>query len=250
MDSKKLNIKSSRSEYSAKIEIAGNQYIVQTEDMGAKARKIITRTYLNGAIVSSQTTAYASLGDGADLKDRVRDMMEKQQKTALAALSKPESKSAKSKALYADSIQRSIKKGDLPAALAAAREALGGPYEGDLLFLSYYGYLIAVVEKKVREGQKICWDVIATLRDSSSTDKAFFYPVFYLNMGRAFTAGNSKKEAIEAFQEGLKYDSRNKELLTAMNQFGLRKPPVISFLDRSHPVNKRLGELRHRLTKR
>ncbi len=245
----KLNIKSRHGEFSAKVEIDGNQYIVQTEDMGEKTRKIVTRTYFNGAIISSVTTDYSLLGDSSDLKDRVREMMEEQQKAALAALSAEESKPTKSKAQYADKILRSIKKGDLAAALTEAREALG-LYATDLLFTSYYGYLITAVERKVKEGQKICEEAIESLRNSSSTDKAFFYPIFYLNLGRAFTAGRRKKEALEAFQEGLKYDSRNKELLHAVKQFGVRRPPVISFLDRSHPLNKHLGRLRQRLTNR
>ncbi len=250
----KLNIKSRHGEFSAKVEIGGNQYIVQTEDMGEKTRKIVTRTYFNGAIISSVTTDYSLLGNSSDLKDRVKEMMEEQQKAALAALSteesKPEeSKPTKSKAQYADKILRSIKKGDLAAALAEAREALA-LYATDLLFTSYYGYLITAVERKVKEGQKICEEAIESLRNSSSTDKAFFYPLFYLNLGRAFTAGRRKKEAIEAFQEGLKYDSRNKELLHGVNQFGVRRPPIISFLDRSHPLNKHLGRLRQRLTNR
>lgn len=243
----KVNIKSSHGEFSTKVEIEGNKYIVQSEDMGDKARKIVTRTYFNGEIIHSVTTDYALLGDAPDLKARVAEVMGKQHEAALSALSKGQEKPTKTKALWAEEIQSFIRKGDLRAALAAVEDALGH-HAADLFFLSYYGYLVAAVERKTREGRKICEDTIKALSESASTDKAFFYPIFYLNLGRAMVAGNSKKEAIETFQDGLKYDSRNKELLAEIKKFGTRKPPVISFLDRRHPINKGLGKLRQRMT--
>jgi tetratricopeptide (TPR) repeat protein len=245
----KVNIKSRRGEFSTKVEIEGNKYFVQTEDMGDKARKIVTRTYFNGEIIHSVTTDYASLGDSPDLRAGIADVMGKQHEAALSALSKEEAKPAKTKARCAEEIQGFIRKGNLAAALEAVNDALGH-HAADLFFLSYYGYLIAAVQRKTREGQKICEDTIKALSDSASTEKVFFYPLFYLNLGRALTAGNRKKEAIGAFQDGLKYDSRNKELLAEIKKFGVRKPPVISFLDRSHLVNRQLGKLRQRLTSR
>lgn len=34
---------------------------------------------------------------------------------------------------------------------------------------------------------------------------------------------------------------------TELRNLGLRKPPVLSFLDRSNPINKFLGKLRYKL---
>ena len=75
----------------------------------------------------------------------------------------------------------------------------------------------------------------------------FFYPIFYLNIGRAYLSGNKRRAAIEAFREGLKYDRQNREILFELGQLGRRGQPVFPSLKRGHPINKYLGRIRHAL---
>jgi hypothetical protein len=106
---------------------------------------------------------------------------------------------------------------------------------------------VSVVEKKPREGSAMCEDAIATLKRSGSTDSYFFLPLFYLNLGRAYLKGDRKQSAIQAFQQGLKYDRTDRALVFEIKRLGLRKKPVVPFLERGHPVNIYLGRMRHKL---
>jgi len=154
----------------------------------------------------------------------------------------------KSKADYAEAVKQLLTAGDRKAAFDIVKKALKY-YPSDLFFLSYYGYLLAAVEGQTKDGAKICSEAITTLRKTMPADMEFFYPLFYLNLGRAYLEGARKKEALRAFQEGLKFDPKSEELLSEVKGLGLRKKPVISFLDRSNTVNIRLGRLRQRLWK-
>jgi len=51
---------------------------------------------------------------------------------------------------------------------------------------------------------------------------------------------------VEALQAGLKFARRDVRLTIAMNKLVPRRTPVLSFLGRTHPINRQLGILRHR----
>lgn len=114
-------------------------------------------------------------------------------------------------------------------------------FPDDPFILSYFGYFQAIVDKKYRTGAENCKKAIALLKKSEDIDKEVLYPVFYLNLGRAYVAGGKRKEAIEAFQQGLKFDGGNRELWKDLRGLGERKKPPLPFLDRSNPINKYIG---------
>lgn len=246
----KLNITSTRhDEFSTKLELEGTEYLVQTEDLGVKTCKIETKIYFNGEIIHTETGDYVHLAGSPGLESRVKELMERQHKAAMDSFLKEKAKPEKSRASCAEEVARFLRKNDKQSALEAVKGTLG-LFPSDLYFLSHYGYLIAAVEKRVKEGYRICDDALKALSRSQSLDKAFFYPIFYLNFGRTCILANRRMAAIAAFQDGLKYDRTNKELLSEMNLIGVRKPPVIPFLDRNNPINKQMGKLRHRLQNR
>ena len=109
------------------------------------------------------------------------------------------------------------------------------------LILSYYGCLQALVDKKYRSGVETCKRAIALFKGKKSFDADVLYPVFYLNLGRAYLAAGKKKDAIEAFHKGLKYDNGNNDLRKELRGLGIRKKPPVPFLDRSNPINKCIG---------
>ena len=247
MVNSQLNIKSNRTDaYVDKIDVGGNTFIIQTEDMGAKSGKISTKTYHKGTIVDTRTTDYAHLAAGSGLKDKIKPLMDRQHQAALDSCSQKNQKPKKSKALLADEMKMYLVKGSLKAALEVAREALQ-LFPEDPFFLSHSGYLKAVVEKKKKEGCNICEDSIRVMSKTPSEDKEFFYPILYLNLGKTYLACNKKKAALDAFREGLKHDQKHKELQSHVAKLGRRRNPVIPFLDRSNPINKYLGKLRHRV---
>jgi tetratricopeptide (TPR) repeat protein len=116
-------------------------------------------------------------------------------------------------------------------------------FPDDPVVLSYFGCLQAVVDKKYRSGVETCKKAIAQLRQKESFEEEVLYPVFYLNLGRAFMAAGKKKDAIDSFNKGLKYDSSNGELRKELRKLGERKKAPVPFLDRSNPINKYIGML-------
>ena len=259
----KIKITSAKEkEFYNKFQLGNETYEAVTEDLGLKKAQIITRVYLKGEILSTATADYADQAEEPDFSTKLRTMIEKQHKSAVETFireqSNPQSdppaepptntKTQKSKAEYAEAIRLDLK-GNKKAALGTAREALE-KFADDPFFLSYCGYLTAIVEGKSRQGAGMCEEAIGILRKSRSTDIAFFLPLFYLHLGKVHIKADRKVPAINAFQEGLKFDSRNRELLSELKAIGSRKAPVIPFLSRGNPVNKYLGKLRYDLQKR
>jgi tetratricopeptide (TPR) repeat protein len=115
----------------------------------------------------------------------------------------------------------------------------------DPLILSYYGCLQALVDKKYRSGVETCRQAITLLKKSETFGEEVLYPVFYLNLGRAYAAAGKKKDAIEAFNRGLAYDNSNRDLLNELRALGKRKKPPVPFLERSNPINKYIGMILH-----
>lgn len=120
-------------------------------------------------------------------------------------------------------------------------------YPNDPYVLSYYGWLQAIVDKRYRSGVENCKSAVALLRQHAAKGHDARYGIVYANLGKAYVAAGKKKDAVEAFQQGLKYDSRNAELQKELQAMGKRKKPVVPFLDRSNPVNKLLGIAREKI---
>jgi len=114
-------------------------------------------------------------------------------------------------------------------------------YPEDPLVISYYGYLQAVVDKKFRSGVENCKRAILLLKEQGPSSEKVPYPVFYLNLGKAYVAAGRKKDALDALKKGLKYDSGNSDLKKELQDLGVRKQPPVPFLDRSNPINVVLG---------
>lgn len=107
---------------------------------------------------------------------------------------------------------------------------------------SYLGYGMARYHKKVADGVRLCRYAVKL---------EFYQTENYLNLARTCMLSPSyRREAFEAVREGLKVDPDNMELHELQTALGRRKAPVISFLSRSHPLNRLLGSLRHALFSR
>ena len=141
-----------------------------------------------------------------------------------------------------------LRRGNGASALNVLKIALD-KYPDDPFLLSYYGCLMAIVENKAKEGVKICLTAIKQLDKSMPFGSEFFYPAFYLNLGRAHLKNNNRKEAVNALQTGLSIDSSNHDILWELKKMGERKKPVVPFLTRNNPINKYIGKLRSKVTK-
>lgn len=106
--------------------------------------------------------------------------------------------------------------------------------------LSYYGLCIALVENRVEEGIRFC---------QKAARKDILRPDFYLNLGKVYLQSDQKARALVTFKRGAAVTEKNTQLLQELKKFGIRKKPVLSFLSRSHFLNRYAGLLLGRLKK-
>lgn len=236
-------------EFSSSITIDNITYHVQTEDMGVKICKILSNIYLKGEIVFTKKTDYSHLAKLGTFPDKLTSLMERQHKSVITQFLAEKTAKQKLKPEYFEEIRQLLRRGNSKTALSVLREALER-FPSDPYLLSYYGCLIAVTENNTKEGIKICEDAIRIFKQSTPFGSEFFYPVFYLNLGRAYLKAGKKKHAVEAFQEGLKNDPENKDLLWEMKKIGTRGKPTLPFLPRSNPINKYIGMLLYKPSKK
>jgi tetratricopeptide (TPR) repeat protein len=116
-------------------------------------------------------------------------------------------------------------------------------HPNDPFVLSYYGCLQAVVDKRYRAGVDKCQQAISMIQKLTAFGEDMLYPVFYLNLGRAYVAARRKRDAFDAFEKGLAYDKSNREILMEIRALGSRKKAIVPFLDRSNPINKYIGKI-------
>jgi predicted Zn-dependent protease len=104
--------------------------------------------------------------------------------------------------------------------------------------LSYYGLLIAITEKKVREGSILCQQAV---------EEAFYDGAMYLNLATLYLRYGKREQAKTVLLKGLRMDPEDPALLREISRVNPRSTPPIRFLSRKHPLNKYLGLARSRL---
>lgn len=130
---------------------------------------------------------------------------------------------------------KALRDGNSVVALTCFEKAAGMASRPE--YSSFLGFCIAKERGQVRTGIRLCRDALEKEPENA---------VHYLNLGRIHLAAGDKQEAIRVFREGLGHGP-NREITALLDHIGTRKPPVISSLSRSNPVNKFLGKLLNRL---
>ncbi len=172
--------------------------------------------------------------------------MEQTHKSAVKQFTETIERSQKKSSEYLNEARTMLRNGEEKKAFQLLKEGLT-VYPDDLLLLSHYGAMFSKMGKKAREGVRICRDAISKLDSKASVNRELLYPIFYLNLGRAYLGAKKKKEAVRAFTIGLKSDPTNGALNSELNLLGKRKKPVIPFLERNNPLNKYAGLLISRI---
>ena len=106
----------------------------------------------------------------------------------------------------------------------------------DPRFLSCLGLCKAMVNRRSNEALELCEKALAF---------GAYGDFFYCNLGKVHLLRGSKQKAYAAFQAGLKTNSRNKDILQALHEMGIRRKPLVSFLPRGHFVNRFAGRMRN-----
>lgn len=249
MKKKAIRITSQQgTEFDTEIGIGNEKYLVQTENFKGEKPLIITRVYLNGQILSTKKTDYSNIIGTPDVEKRIQQMMQKQHRQAVSTLTGQKSSGAKTTSDYLEEAKELLKSKNKKNALMVLLEGLEH-YPDDPFLLSYHGCLEAVVNKNYDKGISICNEAIAGLKKRVPFGEDFFFPAFYLNLGRAHVAAGNRKQAIDAFRKGLAIDAENSDLQWEIRKLGVRRNPPISFLERSNPLNKYIGKILHTVKK-
>jgi tetratricopeptide (TPR) repeat protein len=100
--------------------------------------------------------------------------------------------------------------------------------------LSYCGYTMAFARKKYMDGLQLC---------KTAVEKEFYNPDLFYNLGEIYLARGDKKNAHAAFTRGLALAPEHAKIRARMKEMGVRRSPVLSFLDRDNVLNRFLGAL-------
>lgn len=98
--------------------------------------------------------------------------------------------------------------------------------------LSYYGLALALGENRVREGVTYCTRAIK---------KEFYHSDYYVNLARVHLKAGERSRAVTVLEKGLALDPNDSDIHGELRKLGVRRPPVLAFLDRGNRVNKYLG---------
>ncbi len=224
----------------------GKKYHVLTEE-NEKKHLIVTRIYLGGEIIKTKEISYKNVLNTPEPEKKIRELVNKQHELVVKKLRGEEKKEKKTPSYYLDEVKNMLMRNNEKGALKLLIVALE-QYPREPFLLSYYGCLEAIVNKEYTHGIATCLKAIKILDDKMAFGHEFFYPLFYLNLGRAYIAAGNKKNALEAFQTGLTFNEENKDLLWEVRKLGIRKRLAISFLPRSNPINKYIGLLLHKFS--
>ncbi len=96
----------------------------------------------------------------------------------------------------------------------------------------------ALVSGRLRPGIERC---------SQLVEQTFYIPDLYCTLGVLLVKSRHLEKAYQVFCRGLKIDAHHRALRSHIREMGLRRRPVLRFLDRTHPANRALGLVRARL---
>jgi tetratricopeptide (TPR) repeat protein len=231
-----------RKDFSKKVNLAGETYLIDSEDFGINNPVIVTRIFHKGKIVSSHEVAYKDILDKPDLDGRLAELINRQQQQAMKALKFEKVMKNRTYGDYIQEVEALIKRNNQKEALKLLTDALEH-YPSNPFIWSYQGYLEAVVNKKYSKGVNTCRHAFKILKEQVPLGDEFFSPILYLNLGKAYLAASKRKEAYASFQKGLEIDKENRALMNELKIVGIRRQPFLPFLKRSNPLNKYLGKL-------
>lgn len=129
--------------------------------------------------------------------------------------------------------------GFFSGALEIQRTASGdGP--GEPRYLSYYGLCLGITRGDMRAALDCCR---SAARSEPYNGNAWW------NLGRVALIAGRRGEAYRALHKGLEAIPGHTGILRDLRRLGVRRPPVLSVVGRSHPLNAVLGRLRARWTR-
>jgi len=105
-------------------------------------------------------------------------------------------------------------------------------------YLSFYGLCIALAREDYDTALRVCERAVKMDSDN---------PVIRVNLGKVYKLQGENSTAYDIFIKAWKLNKSHPAPAAELSRMGVRRPPVISFLPRSHWLNRRLGILRSKL---
>jgi len=121
---------------------------------------------------------------------------------------------------------------------AIDQERAEGVKTPKMKFVSFLGLALTYQQGRSEEGAKLC---------EQAVKRDFLDPDLFCNLGIVYLRNRQKARAFEAFQKGLNLEAGHHRIREELERFDRREQPVFGFLPRTHPVNRLVGRLRHRL---
>ena len=144
-----------------------------------------------------------------------------------------------SQALYARALEKIANK-DMESAIEDLEAALSiSPDHAE--YLSLYGLSLAVVYEDYISALRLCRRALGI--DPNT-------PGHFVNLGKVHQLRGDKARAHQVFSTARKADKDDSSAATELSRMGLRRPPVLRRLRRSHWINIQLGKFRARLEQR
>ena len=76
----------------------------------------------------------------------------------------------------------------------------------------------------------------------------YYIPGYYRNLAEVYLIWGKKPKAISVLKNGIRITKDDELLVNELKKMGSRKRPPIPFLDRSNPINRYIGIVRHRMS--
>jgi tetratricopeptide (TPR) repeat protein len=111
----------------------------------------------------------------------------------------------------------------------------------DAIMMSWYGLTLVLVEKNSNLGVSLCDQALRLVGPEVE---------LLLNLARAHLALGQRERAVKAVMRGLSVAPLDPALKAAQAAMGWRRRPVFPCFGRSNPLNRWLGKLRHRWSRR
>jgi Flp pilus assembly protein TadD len=105
-------------------------------------------------------------------------------------------------------------------------------------YLSYLGVAMAAAERKWDEAEELCMQALKMRRTQ---------PELYLNLADVYRLAGKRQDQIETLFQGMQMTNRDARIAEALRRHGVRRSPVIPFLERGSFLNRELGKLRYRV---
>jgi tetratricopeptide (TPR) repeat protein len=100
---------------------------------------------------------------------------------------------------------------------------------------SFYGLCVAMVRRRYAEAVQYC---------NLSLKSQFMDPEHLANLALVYLERNDRASAIENLHKGLRIQPKHPRINKILDDIGRRKPPPITFLSRSNPLNIWFGKRR------